>query len=53
VLAVVLDAIYQIIVSRFVYPGEAIVVAFVLAIVPYVILRLVTRLARSKRGLPT
>ena len=54
VLAVVLDAIYQIIVSRFVYPGEAILVPFVLAIVPYVILRgLVTRLARSKRGLPT
>ena len=53
VLAVVLDIVYQMIVSRFVYPGEAIIVGFVLAIVPYVILRgLVTRLARSKRGLP-
>jgi hypothetical protein len=49
VLAVVLDVIYQVIVERFVYPGEAIVVAFVLAIVPYVILRgLVTRLASRK-----
>jgi hypothetical protein len=47
VLALLLDVVYQIIVSRFVYPGEAIIVAFVLAIVPYLILRgLVTRLAR-------
>ena len=49
VLALVLDVVYQIIVSRFVYPGEAFIVAFVLAIVPYLILRgLVTRLARTK-----
>ena len=49
VLAVVLDVVYQIIVLRFVYPGEAIIVAFVLAILPYLILRgLVTRLARKK-----
>jgi hypothetical protein len=49
--ALVLDVIYQIIVLRFVYPGEAIIVAFVLAIVPYLIVRgLVTRLARRKRG---
>ena len=48
-LALVLDVVYQIIVSRFVYPGEAIIVAFLLAIVPYMILRgLVTRLARKK-----
>lgn len=47
ILALILDAIYQIIVRRFVYPGEAIIVAFVLAIVPYLILRgLVTRIAR-------
>lgn len=47
-LALVLDVIYQMIVERFVYPGEAIVVAFVLAIVPYLLLRgLVTRLARK------
>jgi hypothetical protein len=47
VLALVLDVVYQIIVSRFVYPGEAIIVACILAIAPYLILRgLVTRLAR-------
>jgi len=47
VLALLLDVIYQIIVSRFVYPGEVFIVAFVLAILPYLILRgLVTRLAR-------
>ena len=47
VLAMVLDVAYQIIVSRFVYVGEVIVVAFLLAIVPYVLLRgFVTRLAR-------
>lgn len=47
VLALALDVVYQIIVQRFVYPGEAIVVALVLAIVPYLIVRgLVTRIAR-------
>ena len=47
VLAIVLDVVYQIIVLRFVYPGEAIIVAFLLAIVPYLALRgLVTRVAR-------
>jgi hypothetical protein len=47
VLALVLDVVYQVIVLRFVYPGEAIIVAFFLAIVPYLILRgLVTRIAR-------
>jgi len=49
VLALVLDVVYQIIVEHFVYPGEALIVAFVLAIVPYLILRgLVTRLASRK-----
>jgi len=49
IFALVLDVVYQIYVSRFVYPGEAIIVALVLAIVPYLILRgLVTRLARKK-----
>ena len=47
ILAVVLDVVYQIIVERFVYPGEAIIVACILAILPYLILRgSVTRLAR-------
>jgi hypothetical protein len=39
ILAVVLDVVYQLIVLHFVYPGEALIVAFVLAIVPYVLLR--------------
>jgi hypothetical protein len=51
VLALVLDVVYQIIVLHFVYPGEAVIVAFLLAIVPYLILRgLTTRLAQSKSG---
>jgi hypothetical protein len=49
VLALVLDIVYQIIVDRFVYPGEVVIVAFLLAIVPYLILRgLVTRMFRSR-----
>jgi hypothetical protein len=49
ILALVLDVIYQIIAEHFVYPGEAIIVACLLAIVPYLILRgLVTRLTRKK-----
>jgi hypothetical protein len=49
VLAVVLDVIYQIIATRFVYAGEAIIVAFLLAIVPYLLLRgAVTRIAPGK-----
>lgn len=49
ILALLLDVIYQVIVLKFVYPGEAIYVAFVLAILPYLILRgLVTRIARKK-----
>jgi hypothetical protein len=47
ILTVVLDVVYQIIELRFIYIGEAIIVAFILAILPYLILRgLVTRLAR-------
>ncbi|MBB6055116.1 hypothetical protein HNR75_000998 [Tolumonas osonensis] len=47
VLAIVLDVIFQIKVLHFVYPGEAIIVAIALAILPYLILRgLVTRIAR-------
>lgn len=49
VLALILDVVYQVVVLRFVYPGEAIVVALALAIVPYLIVRgLITRLARRQ-----
>lgn len=51
ILAVVLDVVYQIIELHFVYVGEALIVAFVLAIVPFVVLRgLVTRVARKKEN---
>jgi hypothetical protein len=39
VLALILDAIYQFIVIRWFYPGEALVTACILAIVPYLLLR--------------
>jgi hypothetical protein len=46
-LAIVMDVIYQIIVLRWVYPGEAIIVYFLLACVPYLLIRgPVGRLAR-------
>lgn len=45
---VVLDSVYQVMQFRFVYPGEAAAVAFILAILPYLTLRgLVTRLVRK------
>jgi hypothetical protein len=50
ILAVALDVVYQLYVLHFVYPVQAIVVAFLLAIVPYVILRgLTTRIVRAAR----
>ena len=50
ILAIVLDAVYQYIVQRWVYPGEALLVAVILAIVPYLLVRgLVNRIARRMR----
>lgn len=47
VLAVILDAVYQFVVERFIYPIEALVIAFIVAIIPYLVLRgLVTRIVR-------
>jgi len=47
ILAFVLDAIYQVIELRWLYPGQAVLVAIVLAIVPYLLLRgPVNRIAR-------
>lgn len=44
-LALVLDVVYQIIVLKFVFPGEAILVGLGLAILPYLVVRgLVNRL---------
>jgi hypothetical protein len=54
VLAVALDVIYQIVVSRSINPGDAIIVAFILAIAPYLIVRgLVTRLTRRHMRTPS
>jgi hypothetical protein len=50
ILAVALDVVYQLYEQRFVYPLEALAVACILAIVPYLVLRgLVTRIARTNR----
>ena len=47
IVAVVLDVIYAWIVYRWVYPGQAVIVAIILALVPYLLIRgPVTRLLR-------
>jgi hypothetical protein len=48
IVAMVMDVVYQYIVAKFVYPGEVLLVALVLAIVPYLVVRgLTTRIARA------
>jgi len=50
VLAVILDLVYQIIVFRWFYPGEALLAAFILAFIPYLLIRgPVNRITRGKR----
>ena len=39
ILAILLDVIYELIELKWVYPGEAIIVAIILAIVPYILVR--------------
>lgn len=39
VVAVVLDAIYQVIALKAFYPGEALIVAVVLGLLPYMLVR--------------
>ena len=47
VAATLMDVIYQVIALKWVYPGEALLVAFLLAVVPYVLIRgPVSRIAR-------
>ena len=49
IFALILDVVFQLIELHFLYPGEAVAVAFLLAIVPYLVLRgLVTRLMSRK-----
>lgn len=53
-LAMALDAVYQWIEQRFIYPGELVIVAFLLAILPYLLLRgVVTRLAQKRSATAT
>ena len=48
--AFALDVVYELIVYRWVYPGQALLVAFVLAILPYLLIRgPVTRLLKRLR----
>ena len=51
VLAIVMDVIYQLIVLRWVYPFELILIAILLAVVPYLLIRgPVNRVVRRLRG---
>jgi hypothetical protein len=38
-MAMIIDAVYQWIVQKWIYPGEIAIVAFLLAVVPYVLIR--------------
>lgn len=50
-IAIALDIVYQLIVLRWVYPTETLIVAALLALVPYLLFRgVITRLARAVRG---
>ena len=50
VLAIIIDLVEQLIVFRGIYPGEALLVAFILAFIPYLLIRgPVNRIARGKR----
>lgn len=47
IIAVILDLVYQLKVHHTIYPGETLLVAFILAILPYIALRgLINRLIR-------
>jgi hypothetical protein len=49
VLGVIMDVIYQFIVFRWVYPFEVLLVVFILAFLPYLLLRgIVNRIARHR-----
>ena len=53
VLAVLMDLIYEYVVDRLFYPLETLIVAFTLAVVPYLVLRgPVNRIARRQRRTP-
>lgn len=48
IVAMLVDVVYQLLVVAWVYPGESLIVAILLAVVPYVVLRaVVNRVARA------
>jgi hypothetical protein len=49
IFAIVMDAIYQFISVRWFYPGEAVMVAAVLAVVPYLLLRSLVNVVLRRR----
>ncbi len=50
IVAFVLDVVYELVVFHWVFPAQALLVAFVLAIVPYVVIRgPVTRIMRRRQ----
>jgi hypothetical protein len=49
IIALVLDVIYEIVVHRWVYPVQALLVAIALAIIPYLIVRGLTTRIASRR----
>jgi hypothetical protein len=49
IVAVLIDCVYQVIALRWIYPEEALIVAAILAFVPYLLIRgLVNRIARRR-----
>jgi hypothetical protein len=51
IFAVILDVVYQLKVAHWVYPGETLTVAIVLAVVPYLLLRgPINRILRWRKG---
>jgi hypothetical protein len=50
VFAIVMDVLYQIIIFRWIYPGELLIIAFLLACAPYLLIRgPVNRIASATR----
>ena len=48
----ILDVVYQLVVLKYVYPGETLVVAFVLAVIPYLLVRAPVTRVLEMRGKP-
>ena len=50
ILGIIMDVIYQLIVFRWFYPGEALLVSTILALIPYLLIRgPVNQIARNKK----